>query len=314
MGLLHACMLNTIPHVQVVAICDKSKLISKFAKKAFRSIAIVNELEALTDFDLNVAYVTTPIPSHSKIIENIYSASISPNIFVEKTLASAYGDASKICTLAKNSNGVNMVGYERRYAVTFKKAFELMGQKAMGELVSFKTYAYSSDFLTLNNERAQQAASSRGGLLRDLCSHAIDLSVWFFDELEVVSSKHEYRRSTDFIESQMLTVTSKNGYQGCIEASWCKEGYRMPEVGIEINGTNGTITANDDQVQLTNRNITKKWYRLDLKDNVDFLLATPEYYRENRQFIDCIAQGKQPDPSFLTALKTEKVIDQAQRI
>jgi len=54
-----------------------------------------------------------------------------------------------------------MVGYMKRFAVTFNKAKELLGQGAIGSIYSFEAHAYSSDFFGLNN--SSQKSSSRGG-------------------------------------------------------------------------------------------------------------------------------------------------------
>jgi predicted dehydrogenase len=314
MGLLHTCILSTFPNVKIVAICEKSKLIAKFARKVFDEIQIVNSVDMLKDLELDVIYVTTPIPSHSKIIHTIYSRKIAPNVFVEKTLASSLDDAKKMCDLAEKSDGVNMVGYERRYSVTFNKAYQLIQQGAIGNLVSFKAYAYSSDFLGLNDEKASKASSSRGGLLRDLCSHAIDLSIWYFGGLQVISSEQNKRGSSEFEESLSFTVSGENSVDGSVEASWCKKGYRLPEIGLNIIGSNGILNVTDDEVLLKNNaGTTTKWYRLNLNDNVDFLLGAPEYFRESRNFINNIVTGSIVEPNFETALKVEEAIEQVRK-
>jgi predicted dehydrogenase len=314
MGLLHTSILSTFPNVSVVALCDKSKLITRFAKKAFSEIQVIDSLEKLKDFELDLIYVTTPIPSHFKVLQSIYSNNISPNVFVEKTLAFSLDQAELVCKLAEKVNGLNMVGYERRYAVTFNKAFELIKEGAIGKLISFKAYAYSSDFLSLTDEKALKATTSRGGLLRDLCSHAIDLALWYFGDLTVISSQRITRDNSEFEESISFQVTAKDGLGGVLEGSWCKKGYRLPEIGLKIIGSKGIINVHDDEVSLQdNAGASKKWYRLNLNDNVGFLLGAPEYYRESKAFIDSIVSGHKAEPSFSSGLKVEKVIEQVKQ-
>lgn len=314
MGLLHTSILSTFPNIQIVALCDKSKLITKFANKIFKKIKILNSIELLRDFDLDVIYVTTPIPSHSKIVEMVYSYGIVHNVFVEKTLASSYGEAGKLCQLARTYNGTNMVGYERRYAVTFKKARELIHRRVIGDLTSFKAYAYSSDFIGLKGEKAVKVSASRGGLLRDLCAHAVDLALWYFGDLRVISSELKCRRNTAFEDAVKFTVRGVDGLEGCIEASWCMDGHRMPEVGLTIEGSKGVLDVSDDKVEFRNTTgAVIKWYRHNLKDNVEFLLGASEYYRESKHFIECAAKGSIPEPSFFTASKVEQIIDQVKK-
>jgi predicted dehydrogenase len=312
MGILHMSILSTLPHVQIVALCDKSKLITKFARNIFRKIEIVNSIDMLRNFDLDIVYVTTPIPTHFKVVEMLYRYGIAGNVFVEKTLSSSYDEAIKLCQLAQTSAGTHMVGYERRYAVTFNKAREIIHQGGIGDLISFGAYAFSSDLIGLKNKEAAKVSASRGGLLRDLCAHAVDLALWYFGDLQVVSSM--CKQNTAFEEVVKFTVQGVDGLEGCIEASWCMEGYRIPEVGLTIEGSKGILHVNDDKVELRNKAGTLiKWYRHDLEDNIEFLLGASEYYRESKHFIECTAKGSRPEPSFFTASKVEQIIDQVKK-
>lgn len=85
----------------------------------------------------------------------------------------------------------------------------------------------------------------------------------------------------------------------------------MPEVGLLINGSLGTLEVNDDRVNLKLKDGKSfTWYRHDLYDNVAFLLGTPEYFREDDHFIKSVLQGYAAEPSFDTALKVDYLIDQ----
>jgi len=146
MGLLHASILNVLSNVELTALCDKSVVLRRFLKKVFKKIRIVDDLEKLSDLGLDAVYVTTPISSYFPVVETVYLKDIACNLFVEKTLAAGYDEAEKLCELARGFGGVNMVGYMRRFAVTFKKAKDLLDREVIGDLVSFQAYAYSSDF------------------------------------------------------------------------------------------------------------------------------------------------------------------------
>ena len=128
MGLLHASLLNVFPEVELVALCEKSALMNRLFKKVFSKtgIHVVNDIEKLRGLDLDAVYVTTPISSHSFIIKNMYSMDIARNVFTEKTLALNFNQSKELCELAKNSGGINMVGYMKRFSVVFRKAKELL--------------------------------------------------------------------------------------------------------------------------------------------------------------------------------------------
>ena len=309
MGLLHASILNTLPNVELAALCDKSSLIRKLCEKMIGEVRVVDDVEKLSDLGLDVAYVTTPIPSHFIVMDILYSQKIAHNVFIEKTLASSPDEAKKLCELAKSFGGINMVGYMKRFAVTFRKANDLLKQNALGDAVSFDAYAYSSDFFGVENGSGKSAA--RGGVVRDLGAHVIDLALWFFGDLEVNSVKLEQPKDGDSEDSAQFSVDGADGLEGEFSISWCKENYRMPEFGLAIKGSEGTMNVNDDRVELTlNNGKASRWYRHDLKDNVGFQLGGPEYFREDDYFIRSVLEKHNAEPSFNTASKVDYIIDQ----
>jgi predicted dehydrogenase len=106
-------------------------------------------------------------------------------------------------------------------------------------------------------------------------------------------------------------VTSSSGATGSFSISWCARDYRLPEFGLTISGSKGTIKVSDDKVELElNEGVSEKWYRHDLKDNVGFLLGEPEYFREDKHFIESILQNRIPESSFTIASKVDYLIDQ----
>lgn len=308
MGILHASILNTLPNVELTALCDKSSLIRKVCKKLFKGLHLEADLENLSDLELDIVYVTTPIPSHFAVAQSIYQNKIAQNVFIEKPLAKNFDESRNLCQLAASSSGINMVGYMKRFAVTFRKAKDLLDNFVLGDLISFDAHAYSSDFF--GTDQSSKACNARGGVLRDLGAHVIDLSLWFFDALEVDYSKPE--KSGDFSSDDpiMFNVKSSEGLEGKFNVSWFKPNYRMPEFGIEIEGSKGRISVNDDQVQLKLENKEPvNWYRHDLKDNVGFQLGGPEYYREDEYFVKSVLGASMVTPNFFDASKVDSIID-----
>jgi predicted dehydrogenase len=308
MGLLHTGILNTLDGVELAAVCDKSGLIRRFFKKLLGEVQVVDDLEKLSDLGLDIVYVTTPIPSHFPVVRGIYSRRIARNVFVEKTLASSYHEAEDICRLAQDSGGAGMVGYMKRFAVTFKKAKELLDQGALGDVASFDAYGYSSDFLGL--ERGSGPSGSRGGVLADLGSHVIDLALWFFGDLEVDSVRMEPMKKAGVEDSVYFSVRGRD-LEGSFDVSWRKEGYRLPESGLLIKGSEGIMKIDDDKVELKlAHGKSSRWHKQDLDDSVGFLLGGPEYFREDEYFTRSVSGGKMTEPSFSTASRVDRIITQ----
>jgi predicted dehydrogenase len=299
MGLLHASILSVLQGVELVAFCDGSAKIARFAKKAFNNIKLVKDIQQFTGLDLDTVYITTPIPSHFAVAKSIYEARIARNLFIEKTLASSSREAGELCQLSRSAGGSTMVGYMNRYAVTFKQAKALLEQSAIGKVQMFEAIAYSSDFVGRQNGPAP-----RGGAPRDLGSHIIDMTLWYFPNLAVdIVSQYS-------IDSACFRMKNHNGLEGTVDISWAKEGYRSPEFGLIIHGSEGVIGVNGDRVRLNHNGKESIWYKHDLEDNVPFLLGAPEYFREDRAFIDSIIRNKSAEPDFETAARVDYVLEE----
>ncbi len=311
MGLLHSSILSTMPEVEIIAFCDKSTLLSKLAHKLFKGIQVVNDVEELGDLDIDCAYVAAPIPAHFPIVNTLYSKGITRNVFVEKTLSSNWANSNELYTLSDKIEGVNMVGYMKRFSVTFSKARSLLAENILGKLISFDGYAYSSDFSDCS--QASKASLSRGGVLSDLGSHVIDLALWFFDDFKIDKAILTSIVDESCEDSANFTV-SKPGLTGQFDISWCKSNFRMPNFGLNIKGSNGVLKVNDFNLCLElNSGVSRTWYRPDLNDNVGFLLGEPEYYREDEHFIKSVLNGGKAEPSFRTASKVDYIIEQVKK-
>jgi len=306
MGLVHSGILNVLPDVELVAMCEKNGMIRRFAKKLFRNLDIVDGLDKLEGFDLDAVYVTTPIPSHFPVAKAILENNISRNLFVEKTLAQTYAESKQLADLAQGLRSITMVGYLRRFYVTFNKAKELLREDAIGKPESFQAYAYSSDFLEL--EKENKASSIRGGVLRDLGCHAIDLALWFFDDLAVKPDEARINNQAGDLANFKVEGSE---IMGEFDVSWRKENYHLPEVGLSVAGSEGRLSVNDDQIRLVQLNgKSLQWYRHDLNDNVPFWLGLPEYYREDLHFIKSLRGETMANPDFRSATRVDKIVDE----
>lgn len=309
MGLLHACILNVLPNVRLEAVCDKSSLIRKVSRKLLGGIRFVDGVQDLACLDLDAIYITTPIPSHFAVARTIYSSRIAFNLFIEKTLASNSVQAQELCELARNFGGVNMVGYMKRFSVTFNKAKQLLDHTVLGSLSSFHAHAYSSDFAIAS--KGSNISRARGGVLSDLGSHVVDLALWFFQNLRVESARVTLLGAMSSEDAVKFNVRGNDGLEGSFDVSWCMKEYRMPEFSLTIEGDKGRIAVSDDEVSLetADREI-QRWYRHDLGDNVDFLLGDPEYFREDKCFVTSVLDGRKCEPDFATASKVDEIIEQ----
>jgi predicted dehydrogenase len=308
MGLLHASLLNVMPDVKLVAFSEKNPLICRFARKIFRDTSIVADVKELSGFGLDAIYVITPISTHYPIVKTIYAEGIARNIFLEKPLASRYTESKELCNLAMNQ-GINMVGYNRRFAVTFKKAKEMMDSGTIGELIAFEGYAYSPVFLGV--KASSKTPPKR--VLPELGCHIIDLAVWFFGKLEVEEAKAESIVGPGSEDAVYLKVKTSRGLGGEIKTSWCMERYEATGLGLVIKGSKGTIKVEEDRLELKlNDGKLSFWHMHNLNDNVPFLLPRADYFREDETFVKAIIDNRNVEPNFQSSLEVDRIIAQVE--
>ncbi len=312
MGLLHAAILSALPDVKVVVFCEKNSLVRKFAPKLLPKAQIVANVAEMRGFHLDGVYVTTPPTSHFPVVETLYSQGITTNIFIEKPLSSNYTEALQLCQLADNWGGVNMVGYHKRFSEVFRKAKSILKEGGVGTVTDFEAYAYSSDFYDAPQAMAQAVA--RGGVLRDSGCHAVDLVLWFLGEVTVDSSVIRSPLTGDAEDSVAARLRTSEGVSGDIKLSSCMQAYRLPQIGLHLHGTKGSLHVNEDKVELVpSGGESRTWYRHDFDDSVPFLLADPEYCREDQHFVDALQHGAAGGSNFQMAAAVERLIDQIQQ-
>jgi predicted dehydrogenase len=305
MGLLHSSILGVLPNAELVALCEKKSILRRFAGKMIPGIPFVADVIELAGMNLDAVYITTPEASHFPIAKAVYENKIARNIFLEKPITASYLKAQELCKLASAAGGVNMVGYNRRYSVTFGKAKKVLEDGLLGKVLSFEGHAFSSDFVGAAVDPPQIARSKA---VSDLGCHVIDLALWFFGPLGVTSGMlASGNEPDDWVHFKVKTPEIPEGE---IKVSRCMKEYRLPEMAFVIKGFKGMMKVDEDKVEIKLENGGNSVYlKHDLKDNIPFFIGGTEYYREDMSFINAVLEGSKVEPDFEKASRVESMIE-----
>jgi predicted dehydrogenase len=314
MGLLHMGILNSLEDVKIVAITEKEKIISRYIKNSLPQINVYDDSEKMFESEeLDLVYITTPISSHFPIALSSIKKNI--NLFIEKPLTRNLEESEKLCSELKKSKIIHCVGYNRRFIATFSKAKSLLDMAILGEISYIKSSMYVSNILSKPTGWRSKKNVSGGGVLLDLGAHIIDLLIWYFCSISCVSGEIRSLYSKEVEDFAHMNIEFTSGMQGEIDTSWSVEGYRLPELNIEIIGSNGKLRVNEDfiKVELKNRvhylednNVTM--YKQSLTNGVPIDLGGPEYTIEDIHMVDCVLNKKQALTNVFEASKTQSVI------
>jgi predicted dehydrogenase len=107
-----------------------------------------------------------------------------------------------------------------------------------------------------------------------------------------------------------------SGLKGHMDASWSVPSFRLPEVSIEVNGTEGSMRVTDDFIRLERNDESalgsrsmEVHYKQSFDTSVSFLLADPEYTKEDEVFFDSVKRRALPESNFFEAMKVNAIID-----
>lgn len=253
--------------------------------------------------------VLISLPTHLHTPCAISAAENGKHIFLEKPLARNPEEGKKIISAARKNNVKLMVGYPFRFNSTFR---DLKGKLKSGVLGDIQTAhamnIASGPFL----HRAEgtipkpvpewwfKKELTGGGALIDLGSHMINLTRWYFGEVNNIKAYLGYRYNFDFEDHAICIANFASGTTAIINVGWFS---RKNAVGVELFGT---VAHASSYHPSPSKVITA----------IQLLLGrTPKFFipylKEVSHFVHCIKEDIQPSPSGEDALKDLETITQA---
>jgi predicted dehydrogenase len=320
MGLLHTGILNCLDNVKIAAISEKEKIIANYVKSSLSGFNIYEDHEKMIESeDLDLVYITTPVSFHFPIIMSCIKNKVS--FFVEKPLTGSLDESKILCKKLREENElVHSVGYNRRFLATFSKTKALLDTDILGDVSFIKSSMYVSNILSRPTGWRVKKNVSGGGVLLDLGAHVIDLLMWYFSPISAVSGKMKSLYSQEVEDFAHMEIEFQDGIKGELDTSWSVVGYRVPELNIEITGSNGKLRVNEDYIKLelkkpviiddvfdSAKTITTI-HKQQLVNPVPIDLGGPEYTREDIHMVDCVTNRRQCMVNVFEASKTQSVI------
>ncbi len=318
MGITHFSILKSHPNVDIVAVCDKTKVILRALEKNVGVSTYSSYEDMIEDKDLDFVIVATPSKFHSENTD--FALRNNLHVFVEKPFVVDLAQGKKILELLREGHLVNQVGYVYRFNEVFSQVKKILDYGLIGCIEDFKFEMFSRTVLRDSNTGWRGEANLGGGCLRELASHCIDLVVYLIGPpKKVVGSvlKSVYSSSVEDIVSSTLLY---NSCKGSIHVNWSDASYRKPTIKIEISGKEGNILADSHFFKLFLKNPNSKYgfkrgwntrYITDFAKGVRLYIRGNEFTRQLDHFVDCIKKKECTNiSSFSQAIKTDIIIEE----
>ncbi|WP_026380415.1 Gfo/Idh/MocA family protein [Afifella pfennigii] len=317
LGLLHAATLHALPGCRLVAVADKAKTVLNGLKARTTGIEVFTDFEKLLDqIEPDVVAIATPTGLHVPVALECIRR--DRHVFIEKPLSTDAAQAEPLLSELTAHPVVNMVGYMTRFQHTAVKAREIIASGALGRLQMLRSSMYIGQLFKRGKGWRYDPKVSGGGVLTTQNSHLIDLLRHFFGPIDWVSAQMGRLYSQQVEDHAHVFLQFENGLRGFLDASWSARHYRTPTVAIHVQGENGTLDVDDDQVQLFLvdgvGSLAAGWHRWrkpDLYKGVPFDIGGTIYTDQAMEFLGAVRGEGEVGSDIRSAFEVQRVIDAA---
>lgn len=318
MGISHLSILGAHPKVQVVGVCDTSKMIMDVLEKYSPFPCFIDHKKMLAQTKPDAVFVAVPTKHHAALVKELLEQKI--HVFAEKPFCLSPEQGAPLVELAKKNKLVNQVGYHNKFNGTFQEVKRLLDANYLGDIFHFQGESYGPVVIKKQSYTWRSDPEEGGGCLMEYASHVIDLINYTLGPITAVNNSILKPIYSNNVEDAVYSLVKlENNVSGVISVNWSDETYRVMSTSITIMGTKGKIVsdANELKVYFKDKNTpegyTKGWnikYVTDLTDKIDFYLRGEEYSAQIDYFVDAVL-GLVPNTinTFESAWQTDKAID-----
>ena len=317
MGISHLAILGAHPDVQVVGVCDTSKMMLDAIEKYSPFPCFSDYKKMLEEAKPDAVVVAVPTKFHAAIVEELLNRNI--HVFAEKPFCLNPEQGAPLVALAKQKGLINQVGYHNKFVGTFQEVKRIIDGGYIGEIYHFLGQAYGPVVVKSKQDTWRSNPEEGGGCLMDYASHVIDLINYLLAPISNVKAtmlKSIFSNQVDDAVFSMLELSNK--VTGVLSVNWSDETYRKMSTSISINGKKGKIISDANELKVYFKEepfpagYSKGWnirHVTDLTPEVDYYLRGEEYSAQLDYFVKTV-QGKVPNSinSFESAWLTDKAI------
>jgi myo-inositol 2-dehydrogenase/D-chiro-inositol 1-dehydrogenase/scyllo-inositol 2-dehydrogenase (NAD+) len=293
-GMIHAVNFRrSVPGADLVAVADPAPAACEHACRELGiSRYYLDYHEALQAEDIDAVIVVAPTALHSEIVQA--AAQAGKHVFCEKPMAMHEDECQQMIAACRQAGVVLQVGFMRRFDESYMQAYDAVQSGAIGEVVMVRSNTRGPSIPQKWTYDLRQS----GGPLAEVNSHDIDTLRWFsgseFASVYAIAGNYRCPDARadfpDYYDNVSLLARFQNGMQGMIDgAVSVRYGY---DARVEILGTHGCIylgDIKDKQIAIVRGGeITTRaqgsWRTL----------FADAYVREDRHFVECIREGREP--------------------
>ena len=295
---VHFPSLSQIEDVKICAVCDLVYERAKSTAEKFHIDKIYTDYKRMIEETAPDAVYIIVAPHHLFDIA-IFCLSQKLNVFVEKPPGLTIHQARSLSQMAEKTGVLTMVGFQRRFApvmVEAKRRIDERGGMVHCQANFFKNY--------LGQPPYYQGAVD---ILTSDAIHSVDILRWMGGEPKKVRSiiKSNF---ADYENMFLALIEFDSGATGILSANWTS-GKRIYSVEMHSRGIVAFVDPEKEAVFYKDNSETPEILRTKEAAGSDEFIKFAGFYFENKHFIECLKEKRQPMTNLSDALKTMEFIN-----
>ncbi len=294
----HARGVSAHPGGELVAVANWREASARALAERHGIGRVTTDWEALaSDPEVDAAIVATPNALHAP--QAIALLRNGKHVMVEKPMATGVAEADAMIRASRDSGALLMVAHCWRFRDEVIAMRDRVAAGELGEVVKTRGYGVHTRWGPAGWFTDRQLGG--GGALLDMGVHAIDTARFLLGDptpervCATIGTRYaEGRYEVD--DDGILLITWSNGTNSIVESGWWQPHLGGLEADTEVYGTRGY----------------SRIFRTDVPDDYEHC-TQPMYSAQVSEFLDAIAEGRQPRPSGEDGRVVVQVVEDAYR-
>lgn len=309
MGILHSSILSTFKDVKIVALVDNNPTLYQTIKSMGAAGTFYSSLEeAIKKTDIDLVYICTPTFTHYQLANFVIRQ--KKHVFIEKPVGLTINEVQKLLDI-KTKSRIG-VGYTLVYKRTFKKAFDYIKNKTLGDIKLFSASFLHGEVFGIKKGWMFQKKTAGGGVMMNPGPHLFSIIQLLFGNPKKI--KGIIKQIYSSVDDEANLKFDYGSYFGDIYLSWSVKNKPISETKIIIKFTKGTLIITDKELTVTTKLKSQTYVEKDLEQypfpvfNINPEAHGEAYFAEDRLFIDSIKDKAIFPTSLDFAYLVEKII------
>ncbi len=282
-------LLAVMPDVEIAGIFSRTQARVEEICQRWNISKGTTDLSDILALDPQAALIISSTDSHYGICREMLENGV--DVYAEKSLTTSSTQSYDLARIALEKKRILAVGYNRRYALLYKKAKEIMGNRKV-------------ELAVIQKHRTEASNPTLFDQYLDDTIHQIDLMRFYCGDVEPSTTAYETKNGV--ITSAVSTVGIPNGGQGvitiCNEAGSWQESVTLHAGGlsVHVDAFRRLRVMVDDHEEVYGTDRAGKWIT-GMKER--------GFYGELEHFFECVQTRQEPLTNAVEAAKTQALME-----